>query len=235
MTKFQEITSLSITSIEAPRQSDLLIELIKKLKPQVVVAGIAIFLRLLLVQILYSTRCWISSFLGHIRPLGAIQPSRIKWELCFFCYILKTATVTVPADAGAGFKFTEKTLTEVLRTVKKKPWVCLSGPTINTTGLVYSNKEIWIRNNIWTILLNGWNFLHQTHHCVCNNLYLFFATEEVDVLCFWTNKSMLTTQKPDILCKRSQQESPRIQYLKAMLISSEHVRNPRNDWICKQE
>jgi hypothetical protein len=43
MTKFREITSLSITSIEAPRQSDLLIELIKKLKPQVVVAGIAIF------------------------------------------------------------------------------------------------------------------------------------------------------------------------------------------------
>lgn len=33
----------TITVIEAPRQSDLLIELIKKLKPQVVVTGIAIF------------------------------------------------------------------------------------------------------------------------------------------------------------------------------------------------
>jgi hypothetical protein len=33
----------TITVIEAPRQSDLMIELIKKLKPQVVVTGIAIF------------------------------------------------------------------------------------------------------------------------------------------------------------------------------------------------
>ncbi|KAI5448731.1 mitochondrial metal transporter, variant 2 [Lathyrus oleraceus] len=54
---------------------------------------------------------------------------------------LKADTVTVPTDASAGFKFTEKTLTGVLGTVKN-PWVYISGPTINPTGLVYSNKEI---------------------------------------------------------------------------------------------
>ncbi|KAI5419905.1 hypothetical protein KIW84_043892 [Lathyrus oleraceus] len=48
----------------------------------------------------------------------------------------------------------------------------------------------------------------------------------VDVLCYWTNKAMLTTQKPDILCKQPEQESPCIQYLKAMLISSGHAGEP---------
>jgi len=54
---------------------------------------------------------------------------------------LKADIVTVPTDASVGFKFTEKTLTGVLGTVKN-PWVYISGPTINPTGLVYSNKEI---------------------------------------------------------------------------------------------
>ncbi|GAU16586.1 hypothetical protein TSUD_168180, partial [Trifolium subterraneum] len=54
---------------------------------------------------------------------------------------LKADIVTVPTDANVGFKFTEKTLTGVLGTVNN-PWVYISGPTINPTGLVYSNKEI---------------------------------------------------------------------------------------------
>ncbi|KAK4406827.1 Methionine S-methyltransferase [Sesamum angolense] len=39
------------------------------------------------------------------------------------------------------YKLTEKTLTGSLETVKK-PWVYISGPTINPTGLLYSNEEI---------------------------------------------------------------------------------------------
>lgn len=54
---------------------------------------------------------------------------------------LKADTVTVPTDVNVGFKFTEKTLTGFLGTVKN-PWVYISGPTVNPTGLVYSNNEI---------------------------------------------------------------------------------------------
>ncbi|KAL1331890.1 methionine S-methyltransferase-like isoform X1 [Arachis hypogaea] len=54
---------------------------------------------------------------------------------------LKADTVIVPTDANVGFKFTEKALTKVFGTVKN-PWVYISGPTVNPTGLVYSNNEI---------------------------------------------------------------------------------------------
>ncbi|KAL3635208.1 mitochondrial metal transporter [Castilleja foliolosa] len=45
---------------------------------------------------------------------------------------------TNPED---GYKFTEKTLVSALEGVNK-PWVYISGPTINPTGLIYSNDEI---------------------------------------------------------------------------------------------
>ncbi|GFP95064.1 methionine s-methyltransferase [Phtheirospermum japonicum] len=45
---------------------------------------------------------------------------------------------TNPED---GYKFTEKTLVSSLEGVNK-PWVYISGPTINPTGLIYSNEEI---------------------------------------------------------------------------------------------
>ncbi|CAL0301017.1 unnamed protein product [Lupinus luteus] len=54
---------------------------------------------------------------------------------------LKADTMIVSTDANVGFKFTEKTLTGVLGTVKN-PWVYISGPTVSPTGLVYSNNEI---------------------------------------------------------------------------------------------
>lgn len=54
---------------------------------------------------------------------------------------LKAEIVTVPTDVKVGFKFTEKTLTGVLGTVKN-PWVYISGPTVNPTGLIYSNNEM---------------------------------------------------------------------------------------------
>ncbi|KAK4254496.1 hypothetical protein QN277_009873 [Acacia crassicarpa] len=47
----------------------------------------------------------------------------------------------IPTNVSVGFKLTRDTLTRVLETVNK-PWVYISGPTINPTGLVYNNSEI---------------------------------------------------------------------------------------------
>ncbi|KAL6964507.1 mitochondrial metal transporter [Sarracenia purpurea var. burkii] len=60
---------------------------------------------------------------------------------------LKANIVTVPTQSEFGFKLTEKILTDVLNTVNR-PWVYISGPTINPTGLIYSNNEM---ENILTI------------------------------------------------------------------------------------
>jgi methionine S-methyltransferase len=54
---------------------------------------------------------------------------------------LKANILNIPTKTEEGFKLTEKILSEVLETVNK-PWVYISGPTINPTGLLYSNKEI---------------------------------------------------------------------------------------------
>ncbi|KAJ4717637.1 Methionine S-methyltransferase [Melia azedarach] len=54
---------------------------------------------------------------------------------------LKANIVNFPTDSEVGFKVTDKTLIKVLKTVKK-PWVYICGPTVNPTGLLYSNKEM---------------------------------------------------------------------------------------------
>ncbi|XP_048334990.2 methionine S-methyltransferase [Ziziphus jujuba] len=54
---------------------------------------------------------------------------------------LKANVVNIPTNSENGFKLTEKALSGVLQSVSK-PWVYISGPTINPTGLIYSNKEI---------------------------------------------------------------------------------------------
>lgn len=54
---------------------------------------------------------------------------------------LKANVVKIPTTFEDGFKLTEKALSGVLETLHK-PWVYISGPTINPTGLLYSNKEI---------------------------------------------------------------------------------------------
>ncbi|KAG8650358.1 methionine S-methyltransferase isoform X2 [Manihot esculenta] len=54
---------------------------------------------------------------------------------------LKANIVSIPTDSGSGFKLTDKLLTGVLETVNK-PWVYIAGPTINPSGLLYSNKEM---------------------------------------------------------------------------------------------
>ncbi|KAL8254966.1 hypothetical protein R6Q59_033187 [Mikania micrantha] len=54
---------------------------------------------------------------------------------------LNANIVSIPTQAEVGFKLTEKQLISVLETVHK-PWVYISGPTINPTGLLYSNEEM---------------------------------------------------------------------------------------------
>lgn len=54
---------------------------------------------------------------------------------------LKAKISNIPTDSEQGFKLTEKILDEALGTVNK-PWLYLSGPTINPTGMLYSNKEM---------------------------------------------------------------------------------------------
>nr|GEW23428.1 methionine S-methyltransferase [Tanacetum cinerariifolium] len=54
---------------------------------------------------------------------------------------LNANIVQVPTKFEEGFKLTEKLLNGVLETVTK-PWVYISGPTINPTGLLYSNEEM---------------------------------------------------------------------------------------------
>lgn len=54
---------------------------------------------------------------------------------------LKANIVNIPTKLEEGFKLTDKGLSGVLETVDK-PWVYISGPTINPTGALYSHKEI---------------------------------------------------------------------------------------------
>ncbi|KAM7251872.1 hypothetical protein ACFE04_023755 [Oxalis oulophora] len=54
---------------------------------------------------------------------------------------LKADIVNIPTKFESGFKLTEKDLCEILEKVKK-PWIWISGPTINPTGLIYTCKEI---------------------------------------------------------------------------------------------
>ncbi|XP_076892842.1 methionine S-methyltransferase-like [Bidens hawaiensis] len=62
------------------------------------------------------------------------------------CYLsaakfLNANIVSIPTQPESGFKLTEKQLSVTLEAVNK-PWVYISGPTINPTGLLYSNEEI---------------------------------------------------------------------------------------------
>ncbi|XP_022861539.1 methionine S-methyltransferase-like [Olea europaea var. sylvestris] len=54
---------------------------------------------------------------------------------------LKAVIINVQTNPEVGFKLTEKTLANSLENVHK-PWVYISGPTVNPTGLVYSNEEM---------------------------------------------------------------------------------------------
>ncbi|KMT07867.1 hypothetical protein BVRB_6g145640 [Beta vulgaris subsp. vulgaris] len=54
---------------------------------------------------------------------------------------MKANIVNIPTKADVRFKLTDDVLTKVLESVEK-PWLYICGPTINPTGLLYSNKEM---------------------------------------------------------------------------------------------
>ncbi|KAF6140712.1 hypothetical protein GIB67_035139 [Kingdonia uniflora] len=54
---------------------------------------------------------------------------------------LKSNVVNIPTNINTRFKLTVDALTKLLQGVDK-PWVYLSGPTINPTDLLYSNEEV---------------------------------------------------------------------------------------------
>ncbi|XP_008808958.2 methionine S-methyltransferase [Phoenix dactylifera] len=54
---------------------------------------------------------------------------------------MKANIMTIPTHSEVGFKLVPETLATLLGTVRR-PWLYISGPTINPTGLLYSNEEI---------------------------------------------------------------------------------------------
>ncbi|XP_047339346.1 methionine S-methyltransferase isoform X1 [Impatiens glandulifera] len=56
---------------------------------------------------------------------------------------LKANVFNIPTISENGFKLSEDVLVSALETVNK-PWLYLCGPTINPTGLIYSNEELEI-------------------------------------------------------------------------------------------
>lgn len=54
---------------------------------------------------------------------------------------LRANIINIPTNSEVGYKLTENMLASVFETLNK-PWIYISGPTINPTGLLYSNGEI---------------------------------------------------------------------------------------------
>ncbi|CAI9101491.1 OLC1v1038827C1 [Oldenlandia corymbosa var. corymbosa] len=54
---------------------------------------------------------------------------------------LKADIKTIPTSSDSGFKLTGKLLDKELESVNK-PWIYISGPTVNPTGLLYTNEEL---------------------------------------------------------------------------------------------
>lgn len=98
-------------------------------------------------------------------------PTGSNGNYVFAAKFLKANIFNIPTESEYGYKITEKALTKVLETVDK-PWVYVCGPTINPTGLLYSNKEM---ENILTVCakfgarvvidtsFSGLEFNHENH------------------------------------------------------------------------
>ena len=54
---------------------------------------------------------------------------------------MNASTLTIPTTFGSGFKIEPKVLSDTLKNVSR-PWVYISGPTINPTGFLYSDSDI---------------------------------------------------------------------------------------------
>ncbi|XP_066362787.1 methionine S-methyltransferase-like isoform X6 [Miscanthus floridulus] len=54
---------------------------------------------------------------------------------------VNASTLTIPTNFGTGFRIEPKVLADTLKNVSR-PWVYISGPTINPTGFLYSDNDI---------------------------------------------------------------------------------------------
>jgi len=54
---------------------------------------------------------------------------------------MNASTLTIPTTFSSGFKIEPKVLSDTLKNVSR-PWVYISGPTINPTGFLYSDSDI---------------------------------------------------------------------------------------------
>ncbi|TKW24787.1 hypothetical protein SEVIR_3G072600v4 [Setaria viridis] len=54
---------------------------------------------------------------------------------------VNASTLTIPTTFSSGFKIEPKVLADTLKNVSR-PWVYISGPTINPTGFLYSDSDI---------------------------------------------------------------------------------------------
>ncbi|KAJ1261131.1 hypothetical protein BS78_09G004800 [Paspalum vaginatum] len=54
---------------------------------------------------------------------------------------VNASTLTIPTNFGSGFRIEPKVLSDTLKNVSR-PWVYISGPTINPTGFLYSDSDI---------------------------------------------------------------------------------------------
>ena len=123
--------------------------------------------------------------------------------------------MNIPTVYEVGLKKTEKTLVTILEAVKK-PWVYISGPPVNPTGLLYSNKEI---ENILTVCVKygprvvidasfsglqlnyegwgGWNLegclskLYRLSLCLCSAGCLRRCLPEPSHLDFWFQTNVI--------------------------------------------
>lgn len=77
-----------------------------------------------------------------IRERGTLLfPSGTNGNYVSAAKFMKATTVTVPTQLETGFKLVPNLLEGLLSKVSR-PWVYVSGPTINPTGLLYSDNEI---------------------------------------------------------------------------------------------
>lgn len=80
--------------------------------------------------------------LSCIKESGTLLfPSGTNGNYVSAAKFLKAKTRIIPTLLETGFKIIPKVLESLLGNVSK-PWVYISGPTINPTGLLYSNNDI---------------------------------------------------------------------------------------------
>lgn len=70
-----------------------------------------------------------------------LLPAGINGKYVYSSNFLKANFVTIPTNVEDGFKITGKGLATSLGKATK-PWVYICGPTVNPTGLLYTNEEM---------------------------------------------------------------------------------------------